>query len=393
MTDMTTETDVEAGAEAGAEPEVIDELRRVDERIETLRAELENGDVPTEKLEGLVDLFRSVEAVLDRWEERATDWDDFQGYVKFRDDLAETLEAAPEDLPKRDAFAAADEHVKTGDVSTSLDASDFDAAREALEPVRSVVETYEALESAREERGRRYRRARRRAKELRERIDSLERIRELGQADLEAPIGRLREPIEAYNESIEDDFGTFRRNRSAREVLSFLEGAARTPFVEYEAPPGELLEYVRTRPAGERTVEELLEYAGYSSSKLSHYVDDADLLKRRVATNRTYLERLSADPLRIEWPPRPADVLWFRTRELVSLVGQFADETTVETLREVRSLTRKPEYERLRRAAASDAELTDEERRRLERGAVEADLSDAREKLDRLEDALEEYDR
>ena len=391
---MTNETDAEAetGTEPEPEPEVIDDLRRVDERIRKLRSELEESDVPVERLETLVDLYRSVEEVLDRWEERATDWDDFQGYVEFRDDLAETLEAAPEDVPKREAFAEADEHVKTGDVSTSLDASDFDAARASLEPVRSVVETYEALESAREERGKLHRRARRRAKELRERIDSLVELRELGEADLDAPIDRLREPIETYNESIEDGFGEFRRETSAREFLSFLEGAARTPFVDYEAPPAKLLEYVRTRPAGERTVDELLEYAGYSSSKLSHYVEDADLLKRRVATNRTYLERLSADPLRIEWPPQSADVVWFRTRELVSLVGRFVDETTIETLREIRSLTRDREYERLRRAARSDAELTDTERQRLESGAVAAELTAAREGLDRLEDALEEYD-
>jgi hypothetical protein len=388
MTDMTPSTDTDVDADS----EVIDELRRVEKRIETLRSELENGDIPTGRLEELAEIYRSVETVLDRWEERATDWDDFQGYVEFRDDLAETLEAAPEDVPERDAFLEADEHVKTSGVSTSLDESDFDAARAALEPVRSAVETYEALESAREERGKLYRRARRRATDLRDRIDALERIEALGEADLDAPTERLREPIATYNESIRDDFEAFRRETPARELLSFLRKAARTPFVEYEPPPEELFEYVHTQPAGERTIDELLEYAEYSSSKLSHYVEDADLLKRRIATNRTYLERLSADPLRIEWPPRTDDVLWFRTRELLPLVERFAEESTVETLREVRSLTRSSEYERLRRAAESAAELTDDERRRLESGAIGAELSAAREKLDRLEGALDEHD-
>jgi hypothetical protein len=374
------------------DPDAVEELRRADDRVRELRSELENGDVPLGEIEPLVDVYRSVTAVLDRWEERATDWDDFQGYVEFRNDLAETLEAAPEGLPKRDAFAEADSHVKTGDVSTSLDASDFDAARAALAPVRSVVETYEALEDARETRGRIHRRTRRRADELRERIESLERLRELGEADLKAPIERLREPIAAYNESVRENFETFRREAPARDVLSFLERAARTPFVEYRSPPSRLLEYVRTQPAGGQTVDELLEYAEYSSSKLSHYVDDAGLLKRRVATNQTYLERLAADPFRIEWPPEDAETLWFRTGELVSLVERFADESTVATLREIRSLTRDPEYERLREAAKADAELTDDERRRLESGAIETELSTAREKLDRLEEALAEYD-
>lgn len=382
----------DTAAETGGGAAVIDELRRADERVRSLRSELESGDVPAGKIEALVDLYRSVETVLDRWEERATDWDDFQGYVEFRDDLAETFEAAPDDVPERDAFAEADDHVKTGDVSTSLDTADFDAARNALASARSIAETHEALESARQERKKLYRRARRRAEESRERIDSLERLLELGEADLDAPLDRLRDPIVAYNDAVRDAFGTFRREVSAREFLSFLERAARTPFVEYESPPAELLEYVRTRPAGDRPVDELLEYAEYSASKLSHYVDDADLLKRRVATNRTYLERLSADPLCIDWPPKSADVLWFRTRELVSLVDRLVDEPTVETLRKIRSLTQDPEFGRLRRAAESDAELTDEERQRLESGAVASELSATRKTLDRLSETLAEYD-
>lgn len=374
------------------EADALEELQSADERIRQLRSELEDEDLGPAEIDDLIDAYRSVEAVLDRWEERATDWDDFQGYVEFRNDLAETLESIPDDVPERDAFVAADSHVKTSGVSKSLDTSDFEAARSALAPVRSHVETYEALESAREQRRQAYRRAQRRADELEEQIGSLQRLLELGEADLEAPIECLREPISTYNESVRDDFETFRRGTPAREFLSFVERAAGTPLVGYETPPAELLEYVRTRPAGDRSVDELLEYAEYSSSKLSHYVDDADLLKRRVATNQTYLERLAADPFCLEWPPKPADILWFRTAELVSLVGRFADESTVATLREIRSLTRRTEYERLRRAAEADAELTDDQRRRLQDGAVKTELSAARSELDRLEDALAEYD-
>ncbi len=376
---------------SNTESDVAGELRRADERVRQLRSELDGSDVPTGRVEELVDAYRSVEAVLERWEERATDWDDFQGYVEFRNDLSEMLESLPEDLPKRDAFAEADGHVKTGGVSSSLDASDFEAARAALSPVRSPAETYEALQSARKDRRDALRRARRRASDLRDRIDSLERLLELGDADLEAPIERLRDPIAAYNDSVGEAFERFRRESSAREFLSFIERAARTPFVEYDPPRSELIEYVEREPAGEHSIDELLEFAEYSGSKLAHYVDDAGLLKRRVATNRTYLERLSADPLRIGWPPEPAETLWYRTDELVSLVGRIAGEPTIETLRDVRLLTRESAYERIRQAAAADSELSAEERRRLESGAVETELSDVRAELDRLEDAIEEY--
>lgn len=377
-------------AVSGERSDAVESLRAADKRVQRQRSELEEDGVSLADAERLVEAYRAVDSVLDRWEERATDWDDFQGYVEFRNDLAETLESIPEDVPKRDAFSEADGHVKTGGVSKSLDTSDFEAAREALAPVRSVVERYEALQSAREERRDAYRRGKRRTSALRDRIESLRRLVELGDADLDAPTERLRSPISAYNDDIESRFGAFRTDASARRFLSFVERAARTPLVEYERPPEALLDYVRTHEAGERPVPELLEYAEYSNSKLSHYVDDAGLLKRRVATNRTYLERLSAAPLRIEWPPLAADVLRFRTRELVPLVARLADEPTVATLREIRALTRDPEYDRLRRAAAAATELTEDERRRLENGDVEAELSAARSELDRLEAELDD---
>jgi hypothetical protein len=367
------------------DPTAADALVAARERVEALRSRLDRTGLDRSELETVADAYREVETVLDRWEERATDWDDFEGYVKFRDDLAETLESIPDDVPEREAFLEADEHVTTGGVSKSLRAGDFEAAREALAPAEEYAELRADLESALGERREAERRAERRVSELRERIGTLGGLLELGEADLDAPIERLEEPIRAYDGAIEDAFRTVRREAPAETFLGFVERAARTPFVDYESPPETLLEYVRTRAAGEYSVAELLEYADYSTSKLSHYVDDAALLKRRVATNRTYLERLSADPLSVGWPPEPAETLRFRIEELLGLVGTIADDATVSTLREIRELTRDEEYERLREAARADAELTETQRRKLERGDIEEERSAAREELERLE--------
>lgn len=369
--------------------DALEELRSATDRVETLRAELADSGLDRSELDAVADASRSVEAVLDRWEERATDWDDFQGYVKFRNDLAETLESIPDTVPEQAAFLEADSCVKTGGVSKSLRASDFEAAREALAPAREYADLRDDLESALDARREARKRAQRRRAALRERISELEGVLELGEADLDAPIDRLAEPVRTYNDRVTDAFGTFRREASAGTFLGFVDRAAHTPFVEYEAPPAALLEYVRTEPAGEYPVDELLEYADYSPSKLSHYVEDGTLLKRRVATNRTYLERLSAEPLTVAWPPEPADRLRFRTEELLGLVRRIADEETAATLREIRALTRGDGYDRLRTAARAAAELGDEQRRRLESGAVESELSAAREELSRLETALE----
>lgn len=136
---------------------------------------------------------------------------------------------------------------------------------------------------------------------------------------------------------------------------------------------------------------ELLEYAGYSNSKLGHYVEDPAAFQRCVAANETYLQRLDAEPLTVGWPPpTAADLRWW-AGAAESVVRRFADEAVVATLRTVRELTHTAEYEALREAAVARAALDDRERERLRAGAVESDRAAARETRDLLETALEEY--
>ena len=115
--------------------DAVAELAAAADRLERLR---EHPPVYREAVDPVADAHESVLEVLDRWEERATDWDDFRGYVEFRDDLSETMSSIPEDVPEGDAFLEADGHVKTGGVSTSLTIEDFDVAREALAPAREI---------------------------------------------------------------------------------------------------------------------------------------------------------------------------------------------------------------------------------------------------------------
>ena len=369
--------------------DAVAELEAAADRLKRLR---EHPPVDREAVDPVADAHESVLEVLDRWEERATDWDDFRGYVEFRDDLSETLESIPEDVPESDAFLAADDHVKTGGVSKSLTERDFEAAREALAPAREYAEYREDLEAARERYRSAYRAARRRRRELEERVDDLERVRRLGAADLEAPTERLREPIADYNEVVSEEFEAFRREAPAREFLGFVGTAAGYPLVELREPPAELLAYVESAPAGGNAVPDLLEYAGYSKSKLDHYVENAALLKRRIATNRTYLEGLSAEPLCVSWPPPEAAELRYRTGELLSVVGRFADEGTAAALRTVRQRTRSGAYDRLRDAAVARSDLTDEEREAIASGELSAELAATRTELERLNSALQSHE-
>lgn len=328
---------------------------------------------------------REFEDLMDRYEERATDWDDFEGYLEFQERVVDFVESLPEDLPERDAFEEVDEifHQRT------LSASDFEHARETLASAREYADRIERWEQAEEE----YREARaavrERIEDLETEIAALERLQRLGDADLDAPTDRLEGPIETYNDRVTDAFRTLKRGRSARACLDAVAAAEAFPLVDYDQPPERLRTYVETADVGEEPIPQLLEYAGFSNSKLDHYVADPDELKRHVATNRTYLDRLDAGPLTVDWPPPEAATLRWRCEERLSVLARFAPDPVLEALREVRALADHAEYDRLRTAAIAAVELTDSERERIENEDIEGELETARAERDRLQAALD----
>ncbi|WP_135821663.1 DUF7118 family protein [Halostella litorea] len=362
-----------------------DDLAAADRAVRDAEAAVE--EVGTDAVEAVADAHGELVDLLERYADSATGTGDFKAYVEFQDAVADLVEGLPEDLPERDAFEAALDVLD----QRRLSEDDFAAAREALAPAaataRLLTEREEAVAEYREAR----KAAARRKRTVEGRIDHLERLVELGEADLDAPVERLREPVEAYDDAVREAFDEFRAEASARELLELAVAAERYPLVDLGAPPEDLLGYVRESPAGEEPVPTLLEYADYSKSKLDHYVDDAAELKRRVATRQTYLERLDAEPLTVGWPPPAADDLWWRSRELVSLVSRFAPEPVVAKLRDVRALTREDDYERLRTAAVARDRLGPDERERLAAGDVADELADLRAERDALAAALSEY--
>jgi hypothetical protein len=63
----------------------------------------------------------------------------------------------------------------------------------------------------------------------------------------------------------------------------------------------------------------------------------------------------------------------------------------VARLHELRDLSRDSEYERLRQSAVAQERLDEDERERLQSGAIEAELETLRAERDRLEHALEDH--
>lgn len=365
--------------------ETIAALRRADENLADARAAVE--EVGTDDIERVADACERLHLLLDRYEGRATGTGDFPAFVEFQEKVSTLVEELPDDLPERETFEEIDELLG----KRRLSEADFDRTRDALAPVEAIADRRERQREAREN----YRNARRaveaKLSSVRAKIADLEGTLELGDADLDAPVEELREPIEAYNDAVREAFAQFRSTASAREVLDLVTTAQSYPLVGFRSPPDDLQSYVAETAAGERTIPKLLDLADYSSAKLSHHVDDPRELKRHVATNRTYLERLDGDPLTLGWPPQAATRLRWRIEELIAVCNRFAPDEPIVRLRELRGYARKEdEYERLRTAARARLELTREERERLQSGAIEADLDAAREARERLEDALDE---
>lgn len=338
-------------------------------------------------LRAVADAYRRFERLLEGYEDSATGTGNFETYVEFQEAVATFLDELDETLPVYAAFEAAADELE----QRTLRPRHFEEARSRLAPARELAELLEEWETARAEFGEARQAALDRREDLETHIDELEDILRLGEADLDAPVDRLQAPIQEYNEAVREAFQDFRRKRSARAVIEVVEAADPYPLVSFSSPPGGLRQYLLTADAGEADIPTLLEYADYSRSKLAHYVDDPDELKRRVATNRTYLEGLDAAPLTVDWPPASARIVRFRAGEIESILHRFADETVIHHLRRVRQCTRDPAYDRLRAAARAHAELGPAERERLRSGAIAEELEAARAEYDQLSERLDRY--
>jgi hypothetical protein len=366
---------------------VVARLEAAADELETARAAVK--DAGEAEVQRLADAYDEFDELLSRYREPASGSgrETFQQYVEFEGKLETVVEELPEDLLHREAFEAAEEVLNR----RRLDERDFDRAREELTPAREAVE----LLDERHEAERRYRDARRavtdRRRAVDERLDELESVLTFADADLDAPVETLREPISAYESAVHDAFRAFRHDASARRVLDFVAATEAYPLVAFPEPPTELQQYLARHPAGEEPIPTLLDWAEYTRSKLSHYVGDPASFRAQVAGNRTYLARLDAEPLEIGWPPPPAGSLRYRGRELVAVVERFAPESTVERLNDVRDLLRRPDYEDLRQAAVAADRLDETDRRRLRDGSIQDEVESLRGEAERLDDALETY--
>lgn len=371
-----------ADTTAADEADLVERLSRTESRLEETRARVE--EFGQEDIEQLADAYRSFVGLLDRYEDQVVgDAGDVKTNVEFQSQVAEVMSDIPSDTLLYETFVECTEYLK----QKWFNESDFDHVRSQLEPVGDIVARLDAYQ----ETHRAYRKVRSDVRtEIRsvgEQIQELERLVELDEADLDAPTDRLREPIERYNSAATRAFREFVENEPARAVLAVLDRLGVYPLVPFESPHPELTTYLDGEPPGEMPIPKLLEYAGYSRSKLTHYVDDPDRFVHVVGGRKTFLSGLDAEPLRIGWPPPSATALEWRCRELTAALNRI-DRGAVEPLRAVAALPRETAYERLHDSAVAREQLTAAERERLRTSDVAATLADLRARRQRLRDAL-----
>ncbi|MFC7072454.1 hypothetical protein ACFQJ7_14550 [Halovenus rubra] len=365
--------------------DLIADLDRLEERIE--EAEEHVAEFGEEDLQELADVYGQFTDVLDRFEEDVTDdGGDIETNIEFQSAIAEVVEDVSDDLLLSETFEECDESLQ----KRWFHESDFEEVRELLEPVGDLVSRLERRDELISEYQEKREDIRYRIRDLDEQIIELDRLARLSDADLEAPTERLRGPIERYNDAVTDAFDSFIRESSSREVIDFLVAMTEYPLVSFVEPDEELASYVREYPLGQESVSTLLEYADYSNSKLSHYVDDPEKFTHAVGRKQTYLDGIDGEALTVSWPAPPADELEYRCRELTAAVNRFAP-AVVEQLRHVEALPRETEYGRLRDAAVVRETLSDEERDRIQNADIAAELSEARDQREALETALEAY--
>mgnify|MGYP000371512759 CR=1 FL=1 len=377
--DTTGTVERQAGEGARAELEAAAEDYRA--------AQAAIEDVGRDTLETLDDRYRTANDLLVEFQDKATDTGakEFVQFATFKQRFTDHVEGLDDDLPRREAFENALEAVD----KTRLSEDDFQRALEALEPAAALAERLEDETVARDRLTAAITDARKAKQSHLDEIERCERLLELGEADLDAPVGDLHDPIETWNDAVTESIRTSRTDASARELFDLLERTERYPLVDLDPPPEPLAEYVETHPPGEESVARLLEYADFSRSKLDHYVEDPDAFRRAVATERTYLERLDADGLTVSWPPPPADEVPWLVRELQGAAAGLVDEESTAALRSVAEMARNgDEYERLRTAAVARHQLDDEARERVTSGAVEDELAEHEAAVDALETAL-----
>lgn len=371
--------------ELASKPPVVERLTEAADTYRSARAAVE--EYGRDSLQELADTYEEAGMLLTQYEDQATDTgiEEFVQFAQFKQSFARLVESLDPELPAVEAFEAAQSAID----KRRLSHRDFERAREELAPVRERISLLDDLADARDQLVAARNRARDRRDELDADRERLRRVERLGTADLSLSLTPLREPVTTYNDAVSAAFETLRAARPARACLDVLTRARLYPLVACPQPPAQLREYLQESAAGTESIATLLEWLDYSPSKLRHYVDDPTAFRRVVATERSFLADLDADPLKIDWPPPSADLVPHVTRSRRRVIGSSLDTEAHQALRRLEGLARdETRYGRLRASAVARDELTEAERKAIKTGDLDRQLTETQAAIDAIDEAL-----
>ncbi|MDX1745070.1 MAG: hypothetical protein R3324_03965, partial [Halobacteriales archaeon] len=252
---------------------------------------------------------------------------------------------------------------------------DFRRARSDLTSVKQVSETLsEAEELASQltnERGRlssRLRKWRHDRSQVQSRLSDLEAVTDVDPEPLVAARS-------SYNDRVREEFDSFAETAPAIDVARVGYKARLVPLADVPPITDEAaLSVLEDAGFATETVPTVLEYAGYSDSKLSHYVDRPGSFRSQLPVS--WFETIDGEAFTIAADATGDDVR-HRAPALVKVIDAFATPETIAELRTLRDLAARGEYDRMRRA------------RRLAADDAPGDVESARSQLRDLEAVIE----
>ena len=144
---MSTEMAEPATQAAGTPAEkVVDELKEAFESIQAIEAEID--EIGEQNVEAAADGYRNATRLLDTYEDSAVGTGDFGSYLKFQSQFIDLISQIPETAMAAEGFQRASDRMD----KRRLNESDFEYAREAIEPASDAVALLERRESAAEAR-------------------------------------------------------------------------------------------------------------------------------------------------------------------------------------------------------------------------------------------------
>ncbi len=208
-------------------------------------------------------------------------------------------------------------------------------------------------------------------------------------------VSSLEARIEAYNAEAGSFLEAFFRQTPAAVSLKTSLDACYHPELRFPQPPHHdraqrLLVFLQREGLGSLPVPELVAYASYSDSKLSHYVSDTVAFRQVMEANITWLEALNGikhrAALKLSLTEPPSSLTLRLPRIIAFLSNRGAPSEMIEFLRDMQRLVTSGRFERIHTATTVDRNDLEQ----MQRGDHVQDLAALNEEHARLAQELKQ---